>query len=328
MARKKAKQEAADEEPKAKTLYTLKLDAEQADRLEAWFKSGRGAWFDYPVDHSRLAYKGDQINVVLYKSGKLVIQGKGTEQFVTDVLEPEITREARMGYDAVHHPEWFEPHAGLDESGKGDLFGPLVTACVIADGKMVEEWLKAGVRDSKTAGKTIFKLEKVIRETPGVVIKVVHARMPKYNELYKKFGGNLNRLLAFFHGRALNAALDVKPVKWGLLDQFSKQPLVNPYVKERKDFRLDQRTKAESDPVVAAASIIARATYERAMLELSKEWGEPLLKGASGKVREQAKAIVAKRGKDGLIDFAKLHFKTAYEARGLPVPQKTPFRKS
>ncbi|MDV7399542.1 hypothetical protein RZS08_49470, partial [Arthrospira platensis SPKY1] len=114
--------EAADEEPKAKTLYTLKLDAEQADRLEGWFKSGRGAWFDYPVDHSRLAYKGDQLNVVLYKSGKLVIQGKGTEQFVTDVLEPEITREARMGYDAVHHPEWFEPHAGLDESGKGDLF--------------------------------------------------------------------------------------------------------------------------------------------------------------------------------------------------------------
>jgi ribonuclease HIII len=326
MAKKKA-QTVTDDEPKAKTLYTLKLSGEQADRLEAWFKQGHGLWFDYQVEHARLAYKGDRVNVVLYKTGKLVVQGKDTERFVTDVLEPEITREALMGYDAVHHPEWFEPHAGLDESGKGDLFGPLVVACVIADGKMVEEWIKAGVRDSKTAGKSIFKLEKIIRDTPGVVTKVVYPRMPKYNELYRKFGNNLNRLLAWLHGRALNAALDLKPVKWGLLDQFSKQPLVQSYVKDRQDFRLDQRTKAESDPVVAAASILARASFERVMLELSNEWGEPLLKGANSKVRDQAKAIVSKRGRAGLADFAKLHFKTAYEAQDLPVPEKPAFKR-
>ena len=236
-----------------------------------------------------------------------------------------MTKEVRFGYDEVLHPEWYEPHAGLDESGKGDLFGPLVAACVIADGNMVRGWIEAGVRDSKAAGKSIMALDKVIRDTPGVVIKVAYARMGKYNELYGKFGKNLNRLLAWMHGRALNDALDAKPVPRGLLDQFTKQPLVAAYVKDRKDFVLDQRTKAESDPVVAAASIVARATYERAMDKLSQDWGEPLLKGASAQVRAQAKQIVAARGPEALGDFAKLHFKTAYEALGLPVPDRPAF---
>ena len=58
-----------------------------------------------------------------------------------DILEAEITGDPRMGHDEVHNPEWFELHAGCDESGKGDLFGPLVTACVIADGDMVRQWM-------------------------------------------------------------------------------------------------------------------------------------------------------------------------------------------
>ena len=41
-------------------------------------------------------------------------------------LEPDVTMAPKLGYDEVHHPDWFEPHAGLDESGKGDLFGPVI----------------------------------------------------------------------------------------------------------------------------------------------------------------------------------------------------------
>ena len=82
------------------------------------------------------------------------------------------------------------------------------------------------------------------------------------------------------------------------------------------------RTKAESDPVVAAASIVARAIYVREMKRLSEVAGEPLIKGASGKVLEQARKIVAAKGADALKDFAKMHFKTAYEAQGLEPPAK------
>ena len=323
MPKKKAKS-IEEEGPKKKTTYTIKLDDEKMDQLgERLDGDGSGLWTYYDVAYSLFAFRGDKVNVVGYQSGKLVVSGKNTEDFVRDVLEAEITGEPRLGYDEVHHPEWFTLHAGCDESGKGDLFGPLVTACVIADGDMVRQWIGLGVADSKklTDG-SILKLDKEIRKTQGVVIQTAFARMLKYNELYKKFGRNLNKLLAWYHGKSLNQALDERSAPWGLLDQFTKQKLVDAYVKERKDFKLISRTKAESDPVVAAASIVARAVYVREMQRLSRDVGEPLVKGASGQVLAQAKKIVQEKGADALKGFAKMHFKTAYEAQGLQPPPK------
>ena len=323
MAKKKSKQP-EDEGPKKKTMYTIKLDDEQMDKLaDLLEEKSSGVWFPYDVAYSLFAFKGEKVNVVGYQSGKLVVAGKNTEDFVRDILETEITGDPRLGYDEVHNPEWFTLHAGCDESGKGDLFGPLVVACVVADGDMVRQWMELGVADSKklTDG-SILKLDKEIRKTKGVVIQTAFARMPKYNELYNKFDRNLNKLLAWYHGKALNQALDERPAPWGLLDQFTKQKLVDAYVKERKDFKLISRTKAESDPVVAAASIVARAIYVREMKRLSDEIGEPLVKGASGRVLAQAKKIVDEKGADALKNFAKMHFKTAYEAQGLEPPAK------
>ena len=320
----KKSQRDVDIGPKVKTIYTIKLNDAQLDQLADYLEDGKkGPWFHYDVAYSLFAFKGDKVNVVGYQSGKLVVTGKKTEDFVRDILEAEITGEAKLGYDEVHNPEWFELHAGCDESGKGDLFGPLVTACVVADGNMVRQWIELGVADSKKlTDSSILKLDKAIRQTKGVVFKTAFARMPKYNELYSKFDRNLNKLLAWYHGKSLLQALDVRAAPWGLLDQFTKQKLVDAYVKDRKDFKLISRTKAESDPVVAAASIIARAVYVREMKRLSEQFGEPLLKGASGKVLEQAKLIVKDQGADALSNYAKLHFKTAYEARGLEPPAK------
>ena len=130
---KKSKKEA--EGPKKKTSYTLKLTQDQLDRLGEILEAK--GWEFYDVAYALFGFKGEQVNVVGYQSGKLVVQGKKTEEFVTHILEPEITQDPQMGYEEIHHPEWFEPHAGIDESGKGDLFGPLVSATVIADGDMV-----------------------------------------------------------------------------------------------------------------------------------------------------------------------------------------------
>ncbi len=321
---KKKQQKTEDEGPKAKTMYTIKLDEAQMDKLADYLEAGhQGPWFHYDVAYSLFAFKGEKVNVVGYQSGKLVVSGKKTEDFVRDILEAEITGEPRLGYEEVHNPEWFELHAGCDESGKGDLFGPLVTACVVADGDMVRKWMELGVCDSKKlTDSSILKLDKEIRKTKGVVIATAFARMAKYNELYRKFGNNLNKLLAWYHGRSLNEALDKRPAPWGLLDQFTKQKLVDAYVKDRKDFTLISRTKAESDPVVAAASIVARAIYVREMKRMSDEAGEELTKGASGKVLAQATKIVETKGAGALANFAKMHFKTAYEAQGLEPPAK------
>lgn len=326
---KKKSQSQQEDGPKKKTMYTIKLDDEQMDKLSERLDGDNcSAWLPYDVNYSLFAFKGEGINVVGYQSGKLVVSGKKTEDFVRDILESEITGVAKLGYDEVHNPEWFTLHAGCDESGKGDLFGPLVTACVVADGDMVRHWLELGVADSKKlSDNSILELEKEIRKTNGVVIKTAFARMPKYNELYNKFDRNLNKLLAWYHGKSLNEALDERYAPWGLLDQFTKQKLVEGYVKKRKDFNLVSRTKAESDPIVAAASIVARAVYVREMNSLSKSLGEKLLKGASGKVLDQAKKIVNNKGAVKLNDFAKMHFKTAYEAQGLDPPAKPSYYK-
>ncbi len=316
---------ASASEPKKKALHTVELSAAQAEKLKAVLEGQAGQWEPFEVACAQFAYKGNQVNVVCYGNGKTVIQGKRAEDFVCDVLEPQITGQAMLGYDEVHHPDWFETHAGLDESGKGDLFGPVVSAGGVASPEAVRSWIAAGVRDSKTVSSDagILKLEKIIRQTPDTAVKVFRFQMPKYNELYKKFGSNLNRMLAWMHARTLEATLAQKTAPWGLLDQFTAQPLVQRELKEVPEgFELRMRTKAESDPVVAAASVIARAEFVRMMNALSEKAGEQLLKGASAQVKAQAKRLVEKFGPEGLGDFAKLHFRTAYEALGLPVPQK------
>ena len=49
-----------------------------------------------------------------------------------------------------------------------------------------------------------------------------------------KPGANLNKLLAWFHSRSVKAALEVRQVEWGMLDQFSKAPLTQQQLKNFK----------------------------------------------------------------------------------------------
>lgn len=297
------------------TLYTITLDEQQMERLEQ--RLSRDLWTPYKVDYARFAYKGNRVNVVAYKSGKVVIQGKQTQDFVQNILEPEITGSAQLGYEEVHYPEWFELHAGLDECGKGDFFGPLVTACVVAQGEAIRTWRDAGLQDSKqVSDKKIFTLEALIKKTPGVGIDVAYCSMEKYNTLMAKPKANLNLFLAWLHARSLEGALKRLPAPRGLLDQFSKRRLVERYYSEafkaqHPEFQLEMRTHAESDPVVAAASVIARATFLRLLKDLSAHVDEPLLKGASANVKKQAQRLVAQHGPDVLKTLAKCHFRTA-----------------
>jgi len=319
------------EAPKKLASYTAKLDDNQMEKLRAICVE-RG-WTPFEVAYTRFAFKADHLktNVSAYTSGKVVIAGKGTEDFVRDVLEPEVIGAATLGYDEVLHPDWFESHAGLDESGKGDFFGPVIAATVIADKSAIEAWRKAGVQDSKKIAEgKILLLDKLIRETSGAVVRSCFCGMPKYNDLMSRPGANLNRLLAWQHATALEQALVAKRVPWGLLDQFTEQPLVQRELTKKgvKDFELKMRTKAESDPVVAAASVVARAEFVRQMHLLSKKFGAQLQKGAGPLVKDQAHKIIEQFGVRALGEFAKLHFRTAYEvvaAAGkldeLPLPE-------
>ena len=312
------KKTAADPDaPKKLASYTIKLTDEQLAKLgDLLAKRG---WERLDVAYARFAFRSDaaKVNVTGYESKKLVVAGKGTEEFVSMVIEPEITGAAKLGYDEVLHPDWFETHAGCDESGKGDFFGPLVAATVIADKGMIETWRAAGAQDSKKMAESkILELDRIIRATPGVVVKTISCRdMRQYNQLMGTRFRSQNQILAFQHARALQDALAEKRAPWGLLDQFTEDPLVARELKKLgvEGFELRMRTKAEEDPVVAAASIVARAEFVRQMHALSQRFGEKLQKGANAMVKAQARQIIDRLGADALRDYAKLHFRTAYE---------------
>jgi ribonuclease HIII len=303
---------------KKPSCFTFLLDEVQSKTLREICEV-RG-FERYDVNYARYAFRGNGFNLVMYNTGKLVLQGKEASDFVTFTIEPQITREFSFGNENVFHPDWFLPHAGLDESGKGDFFGPAVTACVIAGGDEVCQFRKLGVKDSKSMGsdRAILELEKKIRETKNVVVEVMTLSMEKYNELHRRFGSNLNRLLGWMHACSLGNALKRRYVAQGLLDQFSKSPIVQGFIgHDFPNFELAMRTKGESDPVVAAASIVARAEYVRQMEKLSESAKVILAKGAGRGVIEIGKKIFATEGAEGLAKYSKIHFKTFREICGI-----------
>ncbi|MDR2420349.1 MAG: ribonuclease HIII [Puniceicoccales bacterium] len=303
-----------DDRSVSRSVYTTSLTDAQCAQLEAICRQKHMETYDVP--YAQAAFRGDAISIVIYESHKLVIQGKKTTDFVEFTLEPEVLGAAHLGYEEIEHPEWFELHAGLDESGKGDLFGSLVSACVIADGEAVRKWIASGVRDSKhiSSDRAIFQLEEMIRKTPHVIGEVFKLSVPTYNRLYTKFTSNLNDLLAWLHAQCLQKALAKRPeTPWGLLDQFSKQALVQRQLRI-PNFELRMRPHAEEDPVVAAASILARAEFIRSMKALSGQAKVVLKRGASREVKAQAEELIRRHGHEKFSSFAKMHFKTAQEA--------------
>jgi ribonuclease HIII len=307
---------------KQPSCQTLELTEFQADKLRIICEA-RG-WELYSLPYARYAFRGDGINIAMYNSGKLVVQGKGMVDFITFTLEPQITQTFTFGNEEIFHDEWFLPHAGLDESGKGDFFGPVVTACVIAGRDEVRTLRDIGVKDSKavTSDRAILGLEIEIRKVSSLVIEVTALSMPKYNELYRRFGENLNRLLGWMHACSLKNALKRRYVADGLLDQFSKRPIVQGFMKrDFPDFDLRMRTKAESDPVVATASIIARAEYLHRLEWLSEEANVELPKGAGRAVIEVGQKIFEDTGSGGLARYSKTHFKTFNKICGIAVDE-------
>jgi ribonuclease HIII len=93
--------------------------------------------------------------------------------------------------------------------------------------------------------------------------------------------------------------------------------LIQRALKERgKQILLQQRTKAESDIAVAAASILARAAFLTRLKFLGDKVGTTLPKGASAQVKATAREIVQKSGAKALKSVCKFHFKTYQEVVG------------
>ena len=308
------------------TNHVVKLDEAQIKKLEGLLIA-RG-WEMADLNHAHYRAKKDKTTIAAYKSGKVSIQGKGTEELVQFLIEPEITGQVQLGYEnelktaqiEEETPEQFSPHAGIDESGKGDYFGPLVVACAYTDEASARKLIDLGVQDSKNI-KSDKKAKELAQKIKGILYgkyTIVTVGPEAYNRLYLKTR-NLNSLLGWGHARVLEDLLEKVPnCQMAISDKFSKTGSVDKALMERgQKIELIQRTKAESDIAVAAASILARAEFLERLDKLSQEAELTLPKGASQLVLDIAVQLIQNKGEDQLKNFAKLHFKTTDKAQEL-----------
>jgi ribonuclease HIII len=295
--------------------YTHGLTAEQATKLRALLEE-LGFQFT-PKQYTLFFAQKNKLSVAAYEKGpKVLVQGKGVQEFVQFELEPKIFGEAKLGYEEVHAPEMFEAHFGVDESGKGDFFGPLVISGVYVDRGIARKLLDAGVQDSKRIGSDarVRTLAQIIRKTAGGLIETVLIGPERYNELYEKFG-NLNSLLGWGHARVIENLLAKKPdCPRALSDQFADAGVIKrSLLQHGRKIKIQQRPKAESDIAVAAASILAREAFIGWLERRGKAIGLVLERGVSASVKETAKKLVEKSGPQSLREVAKIHFRTAHE---------------
>lgn len=301
----------------SKTSFTVKLTPAQMDAAARILREGN--YRPRRVEYAVAAAEGPDCQIVLYQSGKCLVQGQGAADWITFTLEPQVLGEARLGYEDVLNPEANAPHMGVDESGKGDFFGPLVIAAAYVDEAIAKDLKALNVRDSKTitSDKAAQDLAKKIRGRLGERYVVVSIGPAAYNRLYTTMG-SVNRILAWGHARAIENLLEKVPdCPRALSDQFGPEQQIQRALQQKgRKIKLEQRHKAESDIAVAAASILARAGFLTAMDKLGEKIGVKLPKGASEAVKAAAAAIAQKHGGAAFLEVAKCHFKTTDDVLG------------
>jgi ribonuclease HIII len=266
-----------------------------------------------------------KIPVAFFRSGKALIQGKPgmlqtelkawwNERKAASVQPetPAVSQSTFVETPSNAIPKSFTGKAriGMDESGKGDYFGPLVIAAVYVDQQTEDKLISMGVQDSKLL--TDKRMQAMSREIKALCPNFVVPIEPKrYNELYNKVQ-NLNRLLGWGHAWALEKMLERVSCNLAIVDQFGDESYVREVLREKgNQITLVQRIHAEEDIAVAAASILARAKFVQQLEQLSGRIGKTLPKGASDPaIVTIGRGIVARHGREILAAIAKLHFKT------------------
>lgn len=292
--------------------YSIQLSRDEAAALHKKL-TGTTGFQSITRDYTDFCFESESVTLAYYpKKGRLLIQGRGAESFIKEILQLDPLEKAPALSSSLPALVDTTPHFGIDESGKGDYFGPLVIAGVYSDERCAAELVRLGCKDSKSIpdDKKIHTIAEKIKKTAGVVYEIVCIGPRRYNELYTEIG-NLNRLLAWGHARVIAALHEKVPTcPRALSDQFANEWVLKRALGQRRiPVQLEQRTKAESDVAVAAASILARDRFVQWMQQTAQASGCPLPLGCAPHVTRAAQHFINTHGRDRLPDVAKLHFK-------------------
>lgn len=297
------------------TSFTFKLTPDQQDLLVALLRIGNYKPCQVPYTIIAVEAVSWKCHINVYTSGKCLIQGKGAQDFVVNIMEPQVLGEATVGYEDLLDPEQYAPHMGIDESGKGDFFGPLCIAAAYTNEDVCDALKEIGVRDSKriSSDAQALKIAAGIRKILGPNrYTVVRIGNPTYNKLYAKMH-SVNRMLSWGHARAIeNLLTSVPSCPRAISDQFDRNGIQRALMKSGREIILEQHPRAEADIAVAAASILAREAFLASLQYLkTAHGGQVFPKGASPQVKEAAEALIRSEGPGVLLQVAKCHFRTA-----------------
>lgn len=266
----------------------MRLEREQIERVVKRLKEA-GAEEREPPRYAAYRLKMEDGELIVYESGSLVYSGKGKEKVKERVIGELLSMEKNL------------PKVGCDEAGKGEFFGPLVVACVCAEKGCLEELLRLEVKDSKKLKREkLMELSERIKEKCKGVVRVIYPE--RYNREYERFK-NLNRYLEEIYSEVVEKVVKKCKPKEVVIDRFSKK--VERVIGEKfRGIKVVAKEKGEDDPVVAAASIVAKAERLKVLEELSKELG---FKVEEGNLKS---GELLKRIPEGeLHRFVKLHFR-------------------
>lgn len=294
-------------------LFVATLNSEQGEKLLRELQAQ-----EYEIEtplHTHFSAKKKGVNCTWYQTGKLVVQGRESAPFIEFYLEPEILKTFTFRHPLANVD--LTPRIGIDESGKGDFFGPLCIAGVFVLENQFEALHAMGVKDSKLLNDT--KIRKLAKEIKSLCLThVVKINPPKYNQIYAEFQ-NLNRLLAWGHATTIEKLVEKSNCLTVVIDQFADEWVVEAALKRKKlQVKLTQRHRAEEDLAVAAASILARAAYIDGLEQLSQQIGIELPKGSGELINQMGKTVLSQLGEDKLRSVCKQHFKTLDQILGKP----------
>ncbi|MFG6119031.1 ribonuclease HIII [Thalassobacillus sp. B23F22_16] len=260
--------------------------------------------------------------ITAYRSGKVLFQGKNPEAEAAKWGSAEQPVKKKVKKHAYHPPQslFSSSHIGSDEAGTGDYFGPITVAAAYVKAEQVALLKELGVKDSKhlTDDKIRVIAKDIIHlEIPYTLLKLNNK---KYNQLQAK-GWSQGKMKTMLHHHALEKLLEkIKPEHPDgvLVDQFSEPDVYKRHLASEGN-KLQENvyfmTKAESYSIaVATASILARASFVKAMEDIEADVGLTTPKGASLQVDRAAAAVIKKYGKAKLDDIAKIHFATTQKA--------------
>jgi ribonuclease HIII len=197
----------------------------------------------------------------------------------------------------------------------------LVVAGFTADWAAVTELEGMGLAESKVLQKgRVMSLARLLWGRFKDRCTVVEIGPARYNQLYTEFrgtGGRLNLLLGWAHARTIQEARQRSTVRSVVVDQFAASWNITRYLADARDLNLMFRPRAESNPAVAAASVLAKARFLERLEKLSDEAGISLPAGAGANVVSAARAAVERHGPGILERIAKVHFKTTERVLGI-----------